>query len=75
MKMPMAAPIPPTLAPKSNAKVAGMMTTGQNLTPPTLGATIGKTKYTTRPTTAYKAALMAVNVMSRVFNFFTFLFD
>jgi len=40
MKMPIAAPSPPTSGEKVTAKTAGMKTLGQNLTVPMAGANI-----------------------------------
>jgi hypothetical protein len=42
MKMPIAAPNPPTIGPKRTANAAGIATFGQNLTTPTTGVVIGR---------------------------------
>jgi hypothetical protein len=67
MKMPIAPPIPPTQGPKSTAKTAGIMTTGQNLTSPNPGVVIGMMKKNMYPKTAYNAALIAVAATSKGF--------
>jgi hypothetical protein len=56
MNMPNAAPNPPTHGPKTTAKTAGIITWGQNRTPP---KDMGKTEYNNTPKATYNAAFNA----------------
>jgi hypothetical protein len=65
MNMPTAAPSPPTQGPKIAAKTAGIITCGQNLTPPKLRGIIVDTRI---PKATYNAAFNAKATMCNVFN-------
>ena len=66
MNMPTAAPNPPTQGLKTTAKTAGIITCGQNFTPPKFMGRIVDTK---TPKATYSAAFNAKAAICNVFNF------